>query len=128
MVKLKIVVFILLIPVVFLGGCSADGGRVTARDVLKQNDNADILKYDGFIYSNVTNLEWFKKEKERIKKGEEIGKIKKVTTSSMFFTNFSATKLPVGTVLFDTNDGNKGTIYVETENGEALYYIQLLEG
>ncbi len=76
MVKLKIVVFILLIAVVFLGGCSADGGRVTARDVLKQNDNADILKYDGFIYSNVTNLEWFEKEMDQIKKGEEIGKIK----------------------------------------------------
>lgn len=128
MVKLKIPVFILLIPVVFLAGCSADGGRVTARDVLKQNNNADILKYDGFIYSNVTNLEWFEEEKDQIKKGEEIGNIKKVTTSSLFFTNFSATKLPKGTVLFDTNEGNKGTIYVETENGDILYYIQLLEG
>jgi hypothetical protein len=128
MLKLKIIMFFLLIPVVFLAGCSADGGRVTARDVLKQNDNADILKYDGFIYSNVTNLEWFEKEKDQIKKGEEIGKIKKVTRSSLFFTNFSATKLPKGTVLYDTNEGNKGTIYVETENGEALYYIQLLEG
>ncbi|UYZ23939.1 hypothetical protein [Mesobacillus jeotgali] len=128
MLKLKIMVLTLLILILFLAGCSADGGRVTARDVLKQNDNADILKYDGFIYSNVTNLEWFEKEKERIQKGEEIGKIKKVTTSSLFFTNFSATKLPKGTVLYDTNDGNKGTIYVETENGEAMYYIQLLEG
>jgi len=128
MLKLKIIMFFLLIPVVFLAGCSADGGKVTARDVLKQNDNADILKYDGFIYSNVTNLEWFENEKDQIKKGEEIGKIKKVTTSSLFFTDFSATKLPKETILYDTNDGNKGLIYVETENGEVLYYIQLLEG
>ncbi|MBT2644994.1 hypothetical protein J7I80_22495 [Bacillus sp. ISL-41] len=80
MVKLKIMVLLLLIPMLFLAGCSADGGKVTARGVLKQNDKADILKYDGFIYSNVTNLEWFENEKDQIKKGEEIGKIKKVTT------------------------------------------------
>ena len=128
MMKLKMVVFILMTLVLFLTGCSADGGRVTARDVLKQNDNADILKYGGFIYGNATDLEWFQEVKGRIKKGEEIGKIKKVTTSSLFFTNFSATKLPKGTVLYGTNDGHTGTIYVETEDGEGLYYIQLLEG
>ena len=126
--KPQIVVFILMSLVLFLAGCSADGGKVTARDVLKQNEDADILKYDGFIYSNVTFLEWFQEGKDQIQKGEEIGKIKKVTTSSLFFTNLSATKLPKGTVLYGTNDGYTGMIYVETEDGEVLYYMQLLEG
>lgn len=128
-VRIKNVLFIFLtLVVLFLAGCSADGGKVTARDVLKQNQDADILKYDGLIYSNVTKLEWFQEEKNQIQKGEEIGKIKKVTTSSLFFTNFSATKLPKGTLLYDTNDGYKGMIYVETEDGNALYYMSLLEG
>lgn len=119
----------LLIFIVLLTGCNADGGRVTARDVLKQNENADILKYDGFIYSNVTEHEWFEENKDRHQKGKKIGEIKKVTTSSLFFTNLSATKLPKGTVLFDTNDSDEtGIIFVETDNGDGLYYMQLLEG
>ncbi|WHX42589.1 hypothetical protein QNH36_10870 [Mesobacillus sp. AQ2] len=102
---------------------------MTARDVLKQNENADILKYDGFIYSNVTEHEWFEENKDRHQKGKKIGEIKKVTTSSLFFTNLSATKLPKGTVLFDTNDSDEtGIIFVETDNGDGLYYMQLLEG
>ncbi|WP_226641475.1 hypothetical protein [Mesobacillus subterraneus] len=127
--RIKNVLFIFLtLVVLFLAGCSADDGKVTARDVLKQNQDADILKYDGFIYSNVTFLEWFQEDKEQLRKGEEIGKIKKETTSSLFFTNLSATKLPKGTVLYGTNDGYKGMIYVEMEDGEVLYYMQLLEG
>ncbi|NKE03936.1 hypothetical protein [Mesobacillus selenatarsenatis] len=127
--RIKNVLFIFLtLVVLLLAGCSADGGKVTARDVLKQNQDADILKYDGLIYSNVTKLEWFQEKKNQIQKGEEIGKIKKVTTASLFFTNFSATKLPKGTLLYDTNDGYKGMIYVETEDGDALYYMSLLEG
>ncbi len=118
----------LLIIIGSLTGCSADGGKVTARDVLKQNDSADILKFDGFIYSNVTDLEWFQENKDRHQKGKKIGEIKKVTTSSLFFTNFSATKLPEGTVLYDTNDGETGIIFVEMDNGDELYYMQLLEG
>ncbi|MEW8971842.1 MAG: hypothetical protein AB2411_14530 [Mesobacillus sp.] len=124
----RFTVFFILVAVLRLAGCSADDRRVTSRDVLKQNEDADILKYEGFIYSNATDLEWFQEVKDRIQKGEEIGKIKKATTSSLFFSNFSATKLPKGTVLYDTNDGYTGTIYVETEDGKVLYYIQLLEG
>jgi hypothetical protein len=111
-----------------LAGCSADGGKVTARDVLKRNEDADVLKYNGFMYNNVTDLEWFEEMKSNIQKGKEIGEIKKVTTSSLFFTEFSATKLPKGTILYDTGDGKTGIIIVETEDDETLYYMQLLEG
>ncbi|MFD1779133.1 hypothetical protein ACFSFW_10680 [Fredinandcohnia salidurans] len=113
---------------ILLVSCSADGGKVTARDVLKQNHDADVLKYNGFMYNNVTDLEWFKKDKSKFQKGKEIGEIKKVTNSSLFFTNFSATKLPKGTTLYDSNDGDTGIIIIETENGEILYYMKLLEG
>ncbi|MEH7226673.1 hypothetical protein V7112_22985 [Bacillus sp. JJ1566] len=52
---------ITLASLILLVSCSADGGKVTARDVLKQNDDADVLKYNGFMYSNVTDLEWFER-------------------------------------------------------------------
>ncbi|MBT2691724.1 hypothetical protein [Bacillus sp. ISL-55] len=121
-------ILIFFAALIFLAGCSADGGKVTARDVLKRNEDADVLKYNGFMYNNVTDLEWFEEMKSNLQKGKEIGKIKKVTTSSLFFTNLSATKLPKGTILYDTDDGKTGVIIVETEDEEILYYLQLLEG
>jgi hypothetical protein len=123
----KPLVLIVFVALIFLAGCSADGGKVTARDVLKANKDADVIKYNGFMYSNITDLEWFDKQKSDIQKGKEIGEIKKVTTSSLFFTDFSATKLPKGTILYTTNDGYTGIIIVE-KNNETLYYMQLLEG
>lgn len=122
---LSLIVFVSLI---LLAGCSADSGKVTARDIIKGNADADVLKYNGFMYSNVTELEWFDKKKSNIQKGKEIGEIKKLTTSSLFFSDFSATKLPKGTVLYDTNDGETGVIIVETQDDEILFYMQLLEG
>ncbi|WLR57265.1 hypothetical protein LC048_10610 [Mesobacillus subterraneus] len=94
---------------------------------VERNEGADILRYNGFMYNNVTELEWFEEKKSNIQKGKEIGEIKKVTTSSLFFTDFSATKLPKGTILYATDDGFTGIIIVETED-ETLYYMQILEG
>ncbi|WP_010676637.1 hypothetical protein [Bacillus timonensis] len=124
----SLVTLFTFVSLIFLVSCSADGGKVTARDVLNQDEDADVLKYNGFMYSNVTNLEWFEKDKSKFQKGKEIGEIKNVTDSFLFFTNFSATKLPKGTILYDTNDGDTGMIVVETENGSLLYYMLLLEG
>jgi hypothetical protein len=127
--KKSVILFLFtFVSCILLVSCSADGGKVTARDVLKRNHDADVLKYNGFMYNNVTDLEWFNNKKSMFQKGNEIGEIKKVTNSSLFFTNFSATKLHKGTTLYDTNDGDTGIIIVETENGEFLYYMQLLEG
>ncbi|WP_041964164.1 hypothetical protein [Mesobacillus selenatarsenatis] len=124
----KLLVLIVFVSLILVAGCSADGGKVTARDVLKRNEYVDVLKYNGFMYNNVTDLEWFEEMKSNIQKGKEIGEIKKVTTSSLFFSDFSATKLPKGTILYDTGDGKTGVIIVETEDEETLYYMQLLEG
>ncbi len=58
---------------------------MTVRNVLIQEGNADILKYNGLIYSNVTELHWFKEIMEKKKKGKKIGEIKKVTKIQLFF-------------------------------------------
>ena len=126
--KVLVLIIVTIVQLILLTSCSADGGKVTARDVLKNNQDADVLKYNGFMYNNVTDLEWFEKKKIDFKKGKEIGEIKKVTSSVLFFTNFSATKLEKGTVLYAVDDGYTGIIIVETENDEVLYYMQLVEG
>ena len=107
----------------------ADGGRVTARDVLKQNKDADIIEYDGKIFSNVTNLDWFNNDRESISfsKDNYIGEIQKQTTSSLLFNELSATKLPKGTKVYSIDEEGSGLLLVEYL-GEELYYMELLEG
>lgn len=91
----------------------------------------DIIKYEGRIYSNITNLDWFdEEEKSSYQKGERIGEIVRTSNSSFLLWNFSATKLQKGTVLYKTNDVEEGTpliILAEKENKEILFYRWLPE-
>ena len=91
----------------------------------------DIIKYEGRIYSNITNLDWFdEEEKSSYQKGEIIGEIVRTSNSSFLLWNFSATKLQKGTVLYRTNDVEEGTpliILADKENNEILFYRWLPE-
>ncbi len=111
-------------------GCYADRGRVTARDVLKQDTEADIIQYNnGNVYSNVTELEWFQDEKSKYTKKKLVGKVRKQTQNSFWFKDLYATKLPEGTNVFSTDDDVKlSFILVVEHDGEDLYYMRLLEG
>ena len=116
-----------VISLLFITGCGvADGGKVTAKEVLKQNPEADILQYNGFIYNNVTHVEWFEQEKEQHIKHNLLGEIKKQSTSSFGFKDLSTTKLPIGTKIYSTNENELGIIIVEYE-GKDLYYMQLIK-
>ncbi len=53
---------LMIMPLLLVGCGVADGGRVTARELFKQNPDADIFQFEGRIFSNVTQLEWFKQE------------------------------------------------------------------
>ncbi|WIF99287.1 MULTISPECIES: hypothetical protein [Pontibacillus] len=113
-----------------LASCGvADGGRVTARDVLKQDKDADILKYNGRIFSNVTSLEWFEDDKQNVpfSKDHYVAEVKNQTKSIRRFSDLSATKLPKGTKVYSAAKNEEGILLVEYE-GEELYYMELLEG
>lgn len=85
----------------------------------------DIIKYDGRIYSNITELDWFEREGSRFSKGDKIGEIKRISKSTILMGNFSATNLPKGTVLFNTDGTKEGKpliILAESASGKILYY------
>ena len=74
------VVFILLIT-----GCSsATTENPTAKEILNDNSDADIIKYDGLIYSRNSNIE------NDYSNGEKIGEIKKQTINTLWFGNLYA--------------------------------------
>lgn len=113
-----------------LASCGvADGGKVMAKDVLQQHGEADIFQYNGFIYSNMTEVDWFQEEKENYLKQEEIGAIQSQSTDAKAIHDFTATKLPVGTTIYraSKNEKDTGILIVEYE-GELCFIWSYLKG
>ncbi len=120
----KILICNLLILV--LVGCTpAINTTPTAKSILTEHTQADILQYNNLIYINTTSLESMKQLEYT--KCEIIGEIIKTTNSSKNFNDFYATKLESGTKIFSTNDNNIDTIIADL-NGQYILYTVLLEG
>ena len=117
----RILIFLLSLGILLIGGYV-----LISSDVLKIDEDRDIIKYGRRIYSNVTDLEWFEEKKSKLQKGQKIGEIKRQRNTSMFWGNFTANKLAKGTALYSTYNG-KGGIIVEKDNGELLYYRELVK-
>jgi len=112
--------------ILLLVGCTpAINTNPTAKSILKEHSQADILQYNNLIYINATSLGSM--QQFEYTKCEKIGEIIKTTNSSKNFKDFYATKLESGTKIFSTNDNNTYTIIAEI-NGQHIIYTVLLEG
>ncbi|MBR7553469.1 hypothetical protein ACFFJI_12165 [Allobacillus sp. GCM10007491] len=105
-------------------------GNPTAREILDDNPDADIIKLDNLIY--VKNKQEDISSKYNIEHGEFIGEIKKRSTNKWWFRNLYASKLPKGTKLYTTDDqyekGDAPFIILVEYNDEVLVYDALVEG
>jgi hypothetical protein len=116
------------VGIVFLSICLLilGGYTIVSCVFLKLDKDIDVIKYEGRIYSNITELDWFKKEKNKYHKGERLGEIRRLSRSSLLLWDLSATKLPKGTNLYNADGSKAGIkpliILAETTNGEFLYY------
>jgi hypothetical protein len=120
----KILVCNLLLLV--LVGCTPTINTIpTAKSILTEHSQADILQYNHLIYINTTSLE--SKKQLEYTKCEKIGEIIKTTNSSKNFKDFYATKLESGTEIFSTNNNNIYTIIADI-NGQQILYTVLIEG
>ena len=121
--------FILLLFFILSSCGVADGGKVTAKDVIKQNSEADIIQLNGFIYSNMTELEWFQERKEKLTKHTLLGETQKQSTSRFGFKDWTATKLQVGTKIYSASEnGSELDILIVEYDDKVFYYMKLLEG
>lgn len=119
----------LLLFLIFLAGCSKSqiqmsvvNDNPTAKDILSLNHDADIFISDGYVFSNAGNLDWVRKQDYDL--GEQIGEIQKRTGDYRRFKEWTASKLPVGTKIFETN----APFYIAVVNGQEIPYIKLVEG
>ncbi|GLC89119.1 hypothetical protein [Lysinibacillus piscis] len=121
----KILIYQLVMLFILVGCSSAVKTNPTARSILADNPQADILQYKDVVYRNVTEEEWL--DSSTYIKGEKLGEIAKRTTSTLFFKNCYATKLKAGTSFFATNNNSFSMIIVEIGDKQLLYQA-LLEG
>ncbi|MYL32525.1 hypothetical protein GLW08_07105 [Pontibacillus yanchengensis] len=106
-------------------------GNPTARDIVKNNQDADILKLDGQVYGNGMDLEWV--QDKEYEKGQKIGEVRNKTQNSWWFRDRYATKLPEGTALYTTGEeeyekGNPPFHVLVEYNNKKLIYIAYIEG
>ncbi|UOQ86889.1 hypothetical protein [Gracilibacillus salinarum] len=99
-------------------------GNPTAADILIDNPEADIFLLNGIVYSNAGDLDWVM-EKDWTA-GEEVAEITRQTAESNEFTSGTATILPVGTSIYQTEEPSG--LYIAIVNNEEIPYIGLREG
>lgn len=119
-------IIISLLLMIFLTGCSQSLGNPTARDIIKDNGNADIFQWnDGLVYSNASNI--VSVQELGLSKGEELGEITRQTSNKWLFKDGAATQLPVGTKVYKANDDDTYMLIIELEDEEIVYHA-LIEG
>ncbi len=117
--KEKFLLFLCL-SLVVLSGCVTNGNP-TPTDFLK-NSKADIFVLDDIVYSNVENIDWVKELDYTI--GEKIAVITKQTNKAKGFENGTSNKLPVGTIIYETDT----PINIAIVDGKELPYLKMIEG
>ena len=117
---------IVLILLIFLSGCSQSLGNPTARDIIKENGDADIFQWnDGLVYSNASNT--VSVQELGLTKGEELGEITRQTSNKWLFSDGAATQLPVGTKVYKANDDDTYMLIIDLDD-EEIVYRALIEG
>ncbi|CAG9622946.1 hypothetical protein [Sutcliffiella rhizosphaerae] len=123
-----IVSFLVLLAFILSFYNSINNGNPTARDVIKKYPEADIIQMNGVVYSKVTHL-----DSTSYQIGSKIGEIKKQTNNSILYRDMYASKLRVGTAIFQAEgetvdqDFIPLLIFAELE-GTFSVYQALIEG
>lgn len=127
--KYRLLIIFLYGISIFLAGCGIDN-KITkhesvapsAEEVLQENRDADIFMLNDTVYK--TNIEWV--DELSLTKNKKIGEIESTFDSNDSFKNKMATKLPIGSKIFSTNE-RKDVLIVENKGIEKKYYA-LTEG
>ncbi|MBP1933187.1 hypothetical protein [Ammoniphilus resinae] len=97
----------------------------TAEETLAQNPDADIFELNGVVYSNASDIEWV--QTTELTTGKNIGTITKQYKDGLVFEDQMATKLPIGTEIYEPLKGS-GPILIVKLNGKEIRYLGLIEG
>lgn len=94
----------------------------TAEEVLKENANTDLFMLEDSVYE--TNIEWV--DQLSLTKKDIVGEIESNYSNEAAFKNKMATKLPIGTKIYSTNE--RDDVLIVQYKGEERKYYRLTEG
>ncbi|MGB8955023.1 MAG: hypothetical protein WCC10_06600 [Tumebacillaceae bacterium] len=131
---------VLLLTLVLLSGCMRSAAEEhpektavtstrtshnpTPEEVLAQQPNADIFKFDGITFQKAEHRE----DLQTYKPGKRLSKIEAhYTPGKQPFLNGTATLLPIGTEIYDT-DVPSGPVLIVKQGDRIIYYVGLVEG
>ncbi|WP_073202345.1 hypothetical protein [Gracilibacillus kekensis] len=123
---------ILLIAIIILTACNnqttenleQQTGNPTAEDILTENKNADLFVLNNVVYSNAESIEWVKEKELTI--GKKVAEIQKQTSDKEELDNYAATKLSVGTEIYEPLENSN--IFIVKADGKEVRYLGLVEG
>ncbi|MDG5788623.1 hypothetical protein QA612_14160 [Evansella sp. AB-P1] len=95
----------------------------TAEDVLASNED-DIFVFHDVVYVYAEDIDWVKQLDLTL--GDEVLEINHQSISGKDFVNGTASKLPLGTKIYEPRE--KGDIYIAIVNGEEVRYLGWREG
>lgn len=98
----------------------------TVEEVLTEHPDADLFVYNDIVYIKAEDIEWVN-ELELQPKTEEEFIIKDQTKSIHKLTDKTATKLPVGTHIYEPLE-QYVPVYIAVVNGKGMRYLGLVEG
>jgi len=100
-------------------------GNPTPEEILTIDKDADIFLIGDVVYKNAEEIEWVRELNLTL--GEKSGVIKKNTNNISEFENYTATKLPIGTVIYSPVE-KKGPIKIVIVDNKEIRYLGLIEG
>lgn len=100
--------------------------KVTAKDVLTEDHDADIFQHNGLIYTNSNGYKSELDEDINLEKGKQISEVVKKSSDFEKFGNGVATNLPVGTKIYQVPGQGLIVLTVEIDD-ERIIYIAIIE-
>lgn len=133
MKTLLLMIIFLVVPFISLG-CNDDTIDQPTTDEttenpnpeerLAKNPNADIVMIDNITYINAEEVG--REIAGKLTLGNKVLKVKVQSTDASDFQNGTASKLPVGTEIFEAAKPNSG--YIALIDGEMRLYVSRSEG
>jgi hypothetical protein len=123
---------IVICLILFISGCkfltveskkTVTVGNPTAAEILGKDHEADIFQYNNLIYINASQIEWI--QEDTYEKGPKIAEIIKQSMDSDEFTDGTASKLPIGTKVFQVVGNGQLLLMVEKDDREIVYLAQI---
>lgn len=100
-------------------------GNPTPEEILANDKDADIFLIGDDVYKNAEDIEWVRELDLTL--GEKSGEIREITNISSEFESYTATKLPIGTVIY-TPVESKGPIKIVFIDNKEIRYLGMIEG